>query len=208
FVARGKLPIVCGGTGFYIDAFLHGGSFPPVKPDQKLRTKLSKKTTEELMRELRKLDPRRAKEIDPNNKVRIIRSIEIARAIGSVPPPKREERYETLSIGLFDDREKMHERIHTRLIKRIKLGMAREVSHLHAKGVSWKRLHEFGLEYRYLALYLQGLMKKEEMLAKLEQEIFNFSKRQMTWFKRDKSIHWIKPGQTTAARKLIARFLK
>lgn len=187
---RGRLPIVCGGTGFYIDALIYGEEFPAVPPDQKLRVSLAKKTPEALMKIISKLDPKRAKSLDPHNKVRIIRAIEIAKALGEVPKVKRKTRYETLYIGLTTDRETLRKRIRDRLTRRVRAGMIDEVKKLRAKGLSWKRLNSLGLEYRYVALLLQKKISKEEMLQRLESEIIHFAKRQMTWFKRNKEIRW------------------
>jgi tRNA dimethylallyltransferase len=189
-LSRGKLPIICGGTGFYIDALVFDEKFPDVGPNKSLRAKLEKKSAESLMKIISKLDPARTKSLDPFNKVRIIRAIEIAKELGKVPEVKRTKQYETLFIGLKLDREKLREKIHARLIKRIKAGMVEEVLKLHASGVSWKRLHSLGLEYRYIALYLQNKLSKDEMLTKLETEINQYAKRQMTWFLRNKEIKW------------------
>ncbi len=207
-LSRGKLPIICGGTGFYIDALVSGRVFPEVNPDQKLREKLAKKTAEALMEEITKLDPRRAKALDPHNKVRIIRAIEIARALGSVPRAKQNKIYETLFVGIKTDREKLRERIKARLLKRIDSGMIEEVKSLRKLGITWKRLHSLGLEYRYVALYLQKKLSKAEMLDKLEWEITHYSKRQMQWFKMNKEIVWLEIGKTTAAEKIVRKFLK
>jgi tRNA dimethylallyltransferase len=207
-IARKKLPVIAGGTGFYIDALVFGEQFPEVPPDPALRTRLAKKSAAALMKEIAKLDPKRAKTLDPHNKVRIIRAIEIARVLGKVPKVKRAPMYDPLFIGLALDKEKLREKIHTRIQKRMKKGaMAREVSQLHKKGLSWKRLHDFGLEYRYLALYLQKKMGKEEMLAKLEQEIVWYAKRQMQWFKRNKKIRWFAPGENIKIRKEVKKFI-
>ncbi|MEK7607634.1 MAG: tRNA (adenosine(37)-N6)-dimethylallyltransferase MiaA [Patescibacteria group bacterium] len=203
-----KLPIICGGTGFYIDALVFDEQFPDVPPNKKLRKELEKKSVESLMKEIRKLDPVRAKALDPYNKVRIIRAIEIARVLGKVPKVKRTKQYEALFIGLTLDRSKLRERIHARLEKRMKAGMIREISNLHKNGVSWKRLYDFGLEYRYVSLYLQKKLSKEEMLTKLEQEICQFSKRQMQWFKRNKNIKWFAPFAYIAVEKIVKKFLK
>lgn len=203
---RGKLPIVAGGTGFYIDSLLSGEIFPEVPANKKLRATLAKKSAEALMKEITKLDPRRAKALDPFNKVRIIRAIEIARALGSVPKVKKTKAYETLYIGLLLDDEKLREKIRARLLKRVKAGMVREVSALHRRGVSWKRLYELGLEYRYVALYLQKKLTKEEMLARLEQEIIHYAKRQKQWFKRNPDIKWFSPGDTAGISAAIRRF--
>ena len=207
-LSRKKIPIVCGGTGFYIDALIFDQIFPEVAPDPELRARLSKKSAETLMKEIAKLDPKRAKSLDPHNKVRIIRAIEIARALGKVPKISSKKRYETLFIGLKTDRETLRKKIHVRLLKRADAGMIKEVQKLQKTGVSWKRLREFGLEYRYVALYLQKKLSKDEMLEKLENEIVAFSKRQMTWFKRNKNIIWLSPSEAGKAMKLARSFLK
>ena len=85
--------------------------------------------------------------------------------------------------------------------------MVEEIAKLHKNGVSWKRLHSFGLEYRNIALYLQNKLTKEEMLAKLEQEIIHFSKRQMTWFLRNKKIKWFAPGENKKIEKEVRKFV-
>ncbi len=197
-LSRGKLPIICGGTGFYIDALLGTVDLPNVPPNPTLRKKLSTKSAEALMKEIAKLDPRRAKTLDPHNKVRIIRAIEIAKALGKVPKlntsSKRAQKYNAVKIGLTIDPAPLRERIHARLIKRMKGGkMLAEAKRLHKEGVSWKRMHAFGLEYRYIALHLQGKITRAEMIEQLEQSIAAYAKRQMQWFKRDKTIEWRTP---------------
>lgn len=204
---RGKLPIVCGGTGFYIDALVNGVRFPDVPPNLALRKKLAAKPLPALIKQLAQLDPRRAKDIDPNNKVRIIRAIEIALALGKVPRVKAKKRYDALTIGLTLDKAELRHRIHSRLLRRMDAGMLKEVSNLHKKGVSWKRLNEFGLEYRYLALYLQKKLKRDEALAQLESQIADFAKRQMTWFKRDSAIKWFAPTDSKKIIKTAAGWL-
>ncbi len=205
--SRGKLPIIAGGTGFYIDALVSGEVFPEVQPDQKLRNRLAKKSAEALMKEITKLDPRRAKALDPFNKVRIIRAIEIARALGSVPKTKKKKLYDVIYIGLNLDTEKLRQKIHVRLLNRMKGGkLVREVSKLRTSGMTWKRLHALGLEYRYLALYLQNKMSKADMLSALEQEIAHYAKRQMQWFKRNKGIVWFTPGENEAIAELVRDF--
>jgi tRNA dimethylallyltransferase len=198
-LSRGKLPIICGGTGFYIDALLGTIDLPNVPPNQALRKKLEKKSVEALMKEITKLDPRRAKTLDPFNKVRIIRAIEIAKALGKVPKisatSKQVQKYNAVKIGLTLDRDALRAKIHARLIKRMRGGkMIAEASRLHAQGVSWKRMYAFGLEYRHLALHLQGKMTRAQMLEEIENESLAYSKRQMQWLKRDKEITWLNAG--------------
>ncbi len=198
-ISEKKVPIICGGTGFYIDAITKGAVFPEVPPNQKLRTLLNKKSIEKLYGMLKKIDPRRAKSIDKKNKVRIIRSIEIAKALGKVPPLKLEKnKYQFIKIGLLLPQDILKEKIEKRLLKRIKMGMINEAKNLHQKGVSFKRMEELGLEYRQMAFYLQNKINKNEMIENLKKEIYHFAKRQMTWFKRDKEIIWIDVSDTNS----------
>lgn len=191
-IKRNKTPIIVGGTGFYIDSLLFGLEIPEVPPDDKLRKSLADKSPQELFVILKKLDPNRAETIDAKNSVRLIRAIEIAQKIGSVPPlQKPNQNYDILWIGINPGKEKLANKIHTRLIKRLKQGMIEEARTAHKKGLSWKRMEELGLEYKWLAFYLQNLITKDEMILKLERDIIHYSKRQMTWFKRNKSIIWI-----------------
>ncbi len=193
-VERGKVPILCGGTGFYIDAITRGTIFPEVPPNLKLRKILEKKNIKELFIILKKLDKTRAKNIDAKNKVRLIRAIEIVKALGRVPKiTEVKPMYDFIKIGLHLPENKLRERIKARLQKRIKVGMLNEAKKLHEQGLSWKRMEELGLEYRFMALYLQKKITKEVMLEKLNSEIYKYAKRQMTWFKRDKEIKWFLP---------------
>jgi len=193
-IAKNKIPIICGGTGFYIDSIVKNIVLPEVKLNIKLRSKLEKYSIEKLYGMLKKLAPIRAKNIDKNNKVRLIRAIEIAKTLGEVPKIiEKPSKYDFIIIGLDTDNNILKERIEKRLIKRIKLGMINEISKLHKLGVSWKRLESFGLEYRQTALYLQNKITKKEMINNLKSEIWHFVKRQRTWFKRNKQIKWFKP---------------
>jgi tRNA dimethylallyltransferase len=207
---RGKVPIVCGGTGFYIQAVVDDIIFPEVPPDEQLRTKLTKKTTDDLFKILKKKDPRRAKEIDSKNPHRLIRAIEIATHLGYVPhlavePPSK---YEVLEIGIKTDDKVLKKRIYDRLIARLRVGMLAEVKHLHERGLSWKRMEELGLEYRFLSRYLRGKITKEELLEQLNTAIWQYSRRQKTWFKRDKRIKWFSLGETKNVEKEVEGFLK
>ncbi len=203
-----KIPILCGGTGFYIQAITDGLIIPKVKPDWKLRKKLEKNNTEELFEKLKKLDLKRAKLIDKNNKRRLIRSLEIViKTKKPIPPLKKNKSpFEVLMIGVKINFEKLKKMIKERLLKRFKIGMVAEVKKLKKSGLSWKRLEEFGLEYKFVARYLQKKITKEEMTIRLEKEIEHYAKRQMTWFKKDKRIHWVENYQK--AEKLIKEFLK
>jgi tRNA dimethylallyltransferase len=232
-VARGKLPIICGGTGFYIDAILKDDPFPNVPPNPKLRKKLAKKTAPQLLLILKKLDSKRAEMIsksdsEKKNARRIIRAIEIACArkngmegqrvhrnrraaeatiLTWTKVPSFRQKYSTVFIGIKPDRDELRKRIHTRLMKRISHGMIDEARRLHKNGLSWKRMDELGLEYRYLAKYLQGKMEKEEMVGKLNTEIWHYVRRQMTWWKRNKKIQWFTPQNVKSIKNKVTKIL-
>lgn len=193
-LARGKTPIICGGTGFYIDALVHGTTLPTVAPNTQLRAKLSGMRTEKLFALLTKKDPARAQTIDAKNPRRLIRALEIVEALGRVPTqeknPLPDVQFKWIGLDALD--AVLKKKIHIRLLERVRQGMLAEVKKLHTQGVSWKRLENFGLEYKWLARYLQGKINKEEMLEKLEMDIWHYAKRQRTWFKRNKNIRWKK----------------
>lgn len=192
-IKQGKTPIICGGTGFYIDSLIYDSKFPSVKPDYKLRKILSSWNKEELFKELEKLDKKRASKIDKNNPQRLIRAIEIAKTLGKVPELSAHQmRFPTKILGLDFDDQILKERIRIRIEKRLRVGMIKEIENLHKNGVSWKKLEGFGLEYKHIALFLQNKVSKDEMIENLNQDIFKFVKRQRTWFKRNKKIKWIK----------------
>ena len=210
---RGKVPIICGGTGFWVQSLIDGGSFPLVKPDTKLRMKLGKLSAEKLFDLLEKQDPKRAETIDKKNKIRLIRALEIISVLGKVPPVPtiRNSRFEIrdsfLIIALCPPQEILHKNIAVRLEKRLKQGMVTEVETLRAEGISWKRLESFGLEYKYVALFLQKKMTLDEMRERLNFEIRHYAKRQLTWLRR-----WEKMGTTihfitepTEASKIIEK---
>ncbi len=192
-VKRGKVPILCGGTGFYIDAVAKNRETPDVPPNPALRKKLAGKSAKELYMMLKKLDSVRAKTIEKENPRRLVRAIEIAKALGKVPEVKRgEKKYDVLYIGLTPDEKTLRKNIHDRLLARMKKGLVAEVRNLHEKhGVSWGRLEELGLEYRYIALYLQKKLVKEEMLREIETKSRQYARRQMVWFKRNKEVRWL-----------------
>lgn len=204
---RNKIPVLCGGTGFYIQAITDGTLIPEVAPDWKFRQKMARKSNAELFALVKKLDPERAKNIDPNNPRRLIRALEIViKTKKPVPCPKTEQQFDLLLIGIKRNPEELKNLIQKRLIKRLHQGMVAEVKKLHSQGVSWKRLEDFGLEYRYVSRYLTGGLKYKEMVQKLQKEIEHYSKRQMTWFKRDKRIFWVKNYKE--AEVLTKRFIK
>ncbi len=209
---RNKLPIICGGTGFYIQALVGNVTLPEVPVNKNLRKDLAKKETSELFNILKKIDSTRAENIDCHNPRRIIRAIEIARYLGYVPAIDKNTptKYDTLFIGLDIPSDKLKERIKTRLQKRMRTGMLSEAVCLHKQGLSYKRMEELGLEYRHLAIFLKGGTTKKEMIEQLNTKIWHYAKRQRTWFKRNKQTHWFNPLKKTDIKKvrlLVKKFI-
>lgn len=189
---KNKTPIIVGGTGMYIQSIVDNIVLPEVKPDWKLRKELEKKTTEEMFATLKKIDPGRAKNIDAKNPRRLIRAIEIAKTLGKVPDldircPSRE----AVQIGIKLPDDILKKNIEKRIKKMLRNGLVAETKKLKMSCLSWKRIYELGFEYKYPALFLQDKISKEEMLSKMLTENWQYAKRQMTWFKRDKRIKWI-----------------
>ncbi|MDP3996480.1 MAG: tRNA (adenosine(37)-N6)-dimethylallyltransferase MiaA [bacterium] len=205
---RGKLPLVCGGTGFYIQALVDNLLLPEVLPDKTLRNELEKKTSQELFKILRDFDPKRAGLIDVKNKRRLIRAIEIIKALGKVPLlAKPETKFNPLIIGLDLPDDTLRKNISARISKRIKKGMIAEAEGLRKKGLTWKRMNELGLEYRYLAKLLREEISREEFIAVLEQKIWQYAKRQRTWFRRDGRIKWFEPSEVKNVIAVVSDFL-
>jgi tRNA dimethylallyltransferase len=191
-LARGKTPIICGGTGFYIDILLGRMEAAEVAPNWKLRKKLEKMPAEKLFKMLKKLNPARAKNIDAKNPRRLIRAIEIAKSPAKVgPSPWRRSDLRQVLIGIKLPEKELEKRIEKRVKKMLKDGLINEVKKLRRQGLPWKRLYELGFEYKYPALFLQNKISKTEMLEKMIVENRQYAKRQMTWFKRNKDIKWI-----------------
>ncbi len=205
---RKKIPIICGGTGFWIKTLVDDVNFPKVKPNFYLRKKLEKETAEKLFEKLKKLDPERAKNIDAKNKVRLIRAIEICKILGKVPViATSNKKYDFLQIGINIPKEKLRDNIQKRLQKRFGLGMIEEIEKLHKNHkLSWKKIQSFGLGYFWIPLYLQKKINKEDLFEKVYLAEKDYAKRQMTWFQKDKRIRWIKNAKE--ANELAKEFLK
>ena len=181
---REKLPIICGGTGFYIDALIHGTQFPQVESNLELRKELSMLSIEELQTKLSELDSERFTTIDIYNPVRLIRAIEIATELGKVPPVIKENKYDIEFVYLDFPKEELKERITKRLYKRLEQGMLEEAEHLHTEGLLYERMKQLGLEYRYMAMCLLGEITYEEMCMQIIIKSTQYAKRQRMWFKR------------------------
>jgi tRNA dimethylallyltransferase len=206
-VSRNKLPIIVGGTFLYIDALLGKISTPKVPPNDTFRAKLKLLTNDALFEMLKDKDPERAFTIDKDNKRRLVRALEIIDAIGVVPPIKSDESYDTLTLGIEISKEKLVENIHNRLVSRMQKGLIEEVADLHKNGLSYERLKELGIEYKYIAEYLEEHLSQEEMTTQIETKSWQYAKRQMTWLKRDRTIIWIESDDMNTINAHIETFL-
>ena len=192
----GKIPIIVGGTMFYIKALVDGLVLPQVGPNLKLRKKLEKLSPKHLFKILKKKDPSRAKTIEPKNKRRLIRALEIIKVLGKVPklknPPAGGKKYDAEFIGIKRTLEESKKRIEKRTRGMLKNSLLAELKKLRYSGLSWKRIYEFGFEYKYPALYLQKKISKKEMIDSINKETLAYTRRQMLWWKNDKRIKWIR----------------
>jgi len=192
---RNKFPVVCGGSGMYIDAIVSGYRMNEVPPDPLLRTSLEGKSIEELIEILSSLKKLHNK-TDIDTKKRAIRAIEIERYNGSVNEKQNQfPLTKPLIAGMAFSRERRRERISERLKQRFEEGMEDEVRQLLKQGIEPETLIYYGLEYKYITLFITRRLSYSEMFSKLETAIHQFAKRQMTWFRgmerKGIKIHWI-----------------
>ena len=184
--ARGRLPILCGGTGLYLDAVLRGYRMVEVPVDASLRAELEDRSADELAAMLRELRPDQHNTSDLLERSRTVRAIEIARnesqhATRQEPLPE----VRSLTIGIRWERSELRKRITERLRLRLESGMIEEVQRLHEEGgVAWERLDYYGLEYRYIGAFLQGKLNRNDMFQRLNSAIHDFAKRQENWFRK------------------------
>lgn len=209
---KGKVPIIVGGTGLYIQALVDAYDLAGSAPDPKRRKELESKSVEELYSILEGLKKEFAHNLnnsDRHNPRRLVRYIEIIEEGEKTGKVKKENPYDFLLLGVSWSDDVLRERINKRLLDRLKEGMIPEVERLQNEGVSWARLNSFGLEYRFVAWYLQEKLSFEEMLEKLQNAIYRFAKRQKTWFKRwekqGRKIEWVKDAEEAIS--LVKKFL-
>jgi tRNA dimethylallyltransferase len=212
-LSRGKLPIVAGGTGFYIDALTQRITLANVAPNPLLRKRLEKKSATALYKLLQKKDPARALLMatpsERNNKVRLIRALEIAAQTvqrGATPPTKTDT-YTTLWIGIAPDMKVLEKKIDIRLQERLKHGMIPEARKLHAARLSYKRMDELGLEYRFLAQFLQKKISREALESELAIAIRQYAKRQIVYWKRNRDIVWFTSPQDKQIETVVQKWI-
>lgn len=199
--ARGKLPVVVGGTGMYIDAIVRDYQLVIMPEDKELHAQLEARPLEELAARLLKEQPELHTKNDLLEKDRVIKALEIieAKKKGFDSTSIQRPDIRPYIIGTSLERPKLWENISIRLKERLENGMIEEVQGIHDKGISWERLEKLGLEYRFCSLYLQGKIEsKDELYEKLFIAIRQFAKRQETWFrmmqKKGVEINWLSPG--------------
>jgi tRNA dimethylallyltransferase len=216
---RGKLPILCGGTGFYIKAVLMDFQLPKTEPDKKLRQKLENWEFEDLINELETISPGASENTPVDTKRRVIRAIEVAKSKGREKRERKKENgkrrtenfnlQNTTVIGIEYPREIIRERITKRLHSRLNSGMIEEVETLLISGVTHRRLDTLGLEYRFISRFLKGDYSKDEMMGLLNTAIHQFAKKQMTFFRNMENngikIHWIPEGDFETALGVISK---
>lgn len=203
---KNKIPFIVGGTGLYINSIVDGYILSNEKFNRKYREKLDSTPLLGLQKILKKLDLKSYSKIDIKNKRRVIRAIEIAKSGNSIIKKSQKKLFNSLVIGITFDREIINKRIDERLKHRLEYeDMIKEIENLHKNGVSWRRLDDFGLEYRFVSRYLQKKINYDELFVQLSTAIHQFAKRQMTWFNKRKDIIWVKDYKD--AEKIVNKFL-
>jgi len=213
--SRGRLPILVGGTGMYIDAVVSSYELAAVPQNSTLREELSELTHDHLVERLRSVQPQLHNTTDLTERSRVIRAIEIAEngSKDSIPAAAKEQKSVVpLVLGVKFPRTELRERITSRLRDRLDNGLIEEVEALHSQGLSFETLDFYGLEYRFVSRFVAGKLNRNDMYQKLNSAIHQFAKKQETWFrrmeKRGTTIHWL-DGQKdllAAAKPLLERY--
>ncbi len=207
---KNVLPILVGGSGLYMDAILEGYLFP--KTSVRLRKELERFKTSELLDELKNNDPSTYGKIDKKNRRRILRALEsyLVNKKSHSQARKKKPDFEYITLAIDWPRQELYDRIDKRVDEWVKGRLINEVYKLHAYGVSYKKLRDFGLEYRNVAFFLQGKITRFEMIKNMKAETHAFARRQLTWWRRNKNIIWLKPDKdlTKNAIKIVDKFLQ
>ena len=204
---RNKIPFLVGGTGLYISSVVNNLEIPKAPPDDKIRKRLEKISSEELFEKLKKIDLKSAEIIGENNKRKLIRALEVYEITGklfSTQQTKGKPLFETLQIGIKIDRKELYKKIDQRVDKMIEMGLVEEIKNL-AKKYSFDLPALSGIGYQEIGLYLQNKTTLEEAVQKMKFRTHQYARRQMTWFQRDERIRWIKNYEE--AEELVEKFL-
>lgn len=201
---KGKIPILCGGTGLYLDVLRKDFSFTQIPEDAQFRTSAENLTKDELLQLLLELPDSFRNHVDINSRKRILRGIEVARYLSKnqLIPEDSVKRYQPIYLGIKTNTESRNTMIKGRLLQRLEEGMLQEAEGLLQKGLSHERMQDLGLEYKFLSLYLQNQITWAEMLEQLYAAICRYAKRQMTWFRKMEKegviIQWLESPALTA----------
>ena len=208
---RSHQPFLVGGSPHYIQTVVDNLDIPHIEPQPELRAQLEKHPLPELLEQLEELDPRGAATIDRNNPRRVIRALEVCLISGKPFSQQRkmsDPLYQSLLLGIEWPREVLYRRIDERVDERMQQGMVQEVQRLLDEGVSHQRLEALGLEYRYITRWLTGAFENEdEMVQRLKYAIHDFTRRQLTWFRKEKRIVWMNGGDWKQAQDVVRDFL-
>nr|WP_298660597.1 tRNA (adenosine(37)-N6)-dimethylallyltransferase MiaA [uncultured Flavobacterium sp.] len=207
---RGKLPIVVGGTGLYIWTIVDNLDIPKIKPNIELRLELEKKSLSELVGQLQEIDPESAAVIDLKNSRRVLRALEVAITSGRsfiAQQTKSQPLFNALQIGIDISKEELNTRIEKRVDAQMQEGLLHETEGLVQAGYSWNLPSMSGIGYRQIGYYQQGKMSLPKAIETLKTDTKKYAKRQMTWFKRDKRIQWVKSGNLKIVQEIIEKFL-
>jgi len=205
---RCKTPIIAGGTFFYLDLLRGKMQAAPVEPDQELRSKLEKYSNEELLQLLETKDARRAADVDPHNRRRLIRSLEIIETLGSVPPVEpAQSDYEWLIFGVTREKEELRERFRQRAALWLTDGFQNEVERLLEEGVTRARFQEMGFEYTLMLQLIDQEITETEFVDRFEEKNWQYAKRQLTWLRKDDDVIWVDPADTASVLQSVDSFL-
>lgn len=215
-LAKGKLPIIVGGTGLYVSTLTNGIEFSEIESDEEYRKELENISLQEngidiLFEQLKTIDPEAANIIDKNNVRRVIRALEIYKVTGKTKTQVDKEsikelKYDYRIFGLLWDRQKLYDRIDKRVDIMIEMGLVDEVEKLNEKGISSTAIQ--GLGYKEIIEYLDKKVTLEEAIEKVKQETRRYAKRQMTWFKRDKNVIWLEAEKKNEVVEYICQSIR
>ena len=214
--SRGNIPIICGGTGFYIQALLYDVSFSK-EDNSKIRAELEKRVDNEgaevLYKELHEIDPKSAENIHPNNVKRIIRALEYFKLNGKLfsehneTEKQKESPYNFMYFVIDDDRELLYQRINKRVDVMLSKGLVDEVKILYEKGLRIGMTSAEGIGYKQLLPYLEGEISLDEATEKIKQDSRHYAKRQLTWFRREKETTWVDRAEFDSDQEKMLEFM-
>lgn len=197
--ARGKIPILVGGTGLYYQSVVDNYQFYPIASKQKVRQKwhnmIEAEGLEAVYKHLMTIDPDYARKINVNDEKRIVRALEVYELTGvpfSCQQQRKTDTYQLAAVGLEMERKELYQRIEKRVDQMLEMGLIQEVKALLASGWDCRVNAMEAIGYKQVVWYLNGFSSYKEMVAEIKLETRRFAKRQLTWFKRDRRIHWVK----------------